>query len=319
MVEEISCVSPKLDFGNLPTITIASPWKIRHREYQPDQTVQPDGCGLTSVASASLSRYDNISRSQFLLSSDALVPMVQPTDFPDLNDPASLEILNGSGFRGIFIQRQMRPRAMVITEVTFQNSTQVPLVDHDHVVQAFSANTSDNPFRVAVLPRTSRRYRNLLDTQSIDSRREVMTIDPFTISYQVARHCFLRKRFDDLLSSPSGCGVFRNIEMQNTATVMREDNEDIQYPKLYGRNREEVDRDHLANVISKKRHPGLRRLSRLHGHQARYGPLRNLTSQFFQFAVYSWCSPCRIGDCHTVDERPDLRTGSWTTRLFRLG
>ena len=36
------------------------------------------------------SRYDNISRSQFLLSSDALVPMVQSADFPDLNDPASL-------------------------------------------------------------------------------------------------------------------------------------------------------------------------------------------------------------------------------------
>src|SRR6516162_11678984 len=108
----------------------------------------------------------------------------------------------------------MRPRPMVITEVTFQNSTQMPLVDHDHVVQAFSANTSDNPFRVAVLPRTSGRYRNLLDTQSIDSRREIMTIDAITISYQVARHGVVRKRFHDLLSSPSSCRVFRNIEMQ---------------------------------------------------------------------------------------------------------
>src|SRR5215471_18263393 len=179
----------------------------------------------------------------------------------------------------------MRPRAMVITEVTFQNSTQMPLVDHDHVVQAFSANTSDNPFRVAVLPRTSGRYRNLLDTQSIDSRREVMTIDPITISYQVARRCFLRKRFDDLLSSPSGCRVFSHIEMQNTPTVMRKDDDDIQHTQLYGRNREEVDRDHLANVISKERHPGLRRLSRLLGHQARHGPLRNLEPQFFS-------SPC---------------------------
>ena len=48
--------SPKLDFGDLPKITIASPWKIRHREYQPDQTVQPDGCGLTSVAPAQASQ-----------------------------------------------------------------------------------------------------------------------------------------------------------------------------------------------------------------------------------------------------------------------
>src|SRR5262245_21395805 len=42
--------------------------------------------------------------------------------------------------------------------------------------------------------------------------------------------------------------------MQNTPTVMREDDEDIQHTQLYGRNREEVDRDHLANVISKERH-----------------------------------------------------------------
>src|SRR5215813_5988325 len=149
--------------------------------------------------------------------------MVQSADFPDLNDPANPQILNGSEFGGILIQRQMRPRPMVITEVTFQYSPQMPLVDHDHVVQAFSANTSDNPFHIAVLPRTSGRYRNLLDTQSIDPCREIMTIDPITISYQVARHGFCRKRFHDLLSSPSGCRVFRNIEMQDAATVMRED------------------------------------------------------------------------------------------------
>src|SRR5215471_8874738 len=147
----------------------------------------------------------------------------------------------------------MRPRSMVITEVTFQYSTQMPLVDHNHVVQAFSANTSDNPFHIAVLPRTTGRYRNLLDTQSIDLCREIITIDPITISYQVARHHFFRQRFHDLLSSPSGCRAFRNIEMQDTATVMREDHEDVEYTKLYGWNREEVDRDHLADVISKKR------------------------------------------------------------------
>ena len=170
---------------------------------------------------------------------------------------------------------------MIITKVTFQNSPEMPLVDHDYVVQAFSANTSDNAFRIAVLPRTPGRYRNLLDTQSIHSCREIMPIDPITISYQVARHHFFRKRFHDLLSSPSGCRVFSDIEMQNTPTVMREDDEYIEHTELYGRNREEVDRDHLANVISKERHPGLRRLSRLLGHQARHGPLRNLEPQFF--------------------------------------
>ena len=208
---------------------------------------------------------------------------------------------------------------MVITEVTFQDATEMPLVDHDHMVQAFSANTSDHPFRIAVLPRTPSGYRNVLDTQSIDSCREIMTIDPITISYQVARRCFLRKRFDDLLRRPSSSRVFRHIEMQNTATVMRQDEEDIQHSELYGRNRKEVDRDYLADVISKKCHPGLRWPSCLLGHQARHGPFGNLESQLFQFTVYAWRSPGWISGCHSLDEFSDLRTRSGSAGLFRLG
>ena len=113
----------------------------------------------------------------------------------------------------------------------------MPLVYDDHVVQTFSANTPDNPFRIAVLPRTPGRYWHLSDTQSIHSCSENMPIDPITISYQVSRHSVVRKRFHDLLSSPIGGWVFRHIEMQNTATVMREDDEDIQHTELYGRNR----------------------------------------------------------------------------------
>src|SRR5215471_10855486 len=195
----------------------------------------------------------------------------------------------------------------------------MPLVYDDHVVQTFSANTPDHPFRVAVVPRTPGRCRHLSDTQSFHSCSENMPIDPITISYQVSRHSVVRKRFHDLLSSPIGGWVFRHIEMQNTATVMRQDDEDIKHTELDGRNRKEVDRDHLADVISKKRHPGLRRPSCLLGHQARHGPFGNLESQLFQFTVYAWCSPCWISGCHGKDEFPDLRTRSGSAGLFRLG
>src|SRR5215472_11731241 len=108
----------------------------------------------------------------------------------------------------------------------------MPLVHDDHVVQTFSTNTSDNPFRIAVLPRTPGRYRSLLDTQSIDSCREIMTIDPITISYQIAGHRVVGKRLHHLLCRPSSSRVFRHIEMQNSATVMGEDDENIQHTEL---------------------------------------------------------------------------------------
>src|SRR5215467_8927759 len=126
----------------------------------------------------------------------------------------------------------MRPRSVVITKVAFQNSPQMPFVDDDHVVQTFSANTPDNPFRIAVLPRTPCRYRHLSDTQTVHSCSENMPKDPITISYQVSRTSVVRKRFHDLSSSPIGGWVFRNIEMQNAATIMRRDDEDIQDSKL---------------------------------------------------------------------------------------
>src|SRR5262249_31989608 len=113
--------------------------------------------------------------------------------------------------------------------------------------------------------------------------------------------------------------VFGDIEMQNTATVVGEDDENIEHTELYGRDREEVDRYHLADVISKKRHPGLRWRSRLLGHQPRYRPFRNLKSQLSQFSMDSRCSPCWIGGGHRVDGFPDLGTGSWSGRVFRLG
>src|SRR5215831_12365309 len=167
----------------------------------------------------------------------------------------------------------------------------MPLIDHDDVVQAFSANASDHPFRIAVLPRTPGRYRNLPDTYSINSRGEVVSVDSITIAHQVARHSVVGKCLHELLCRSRGSRVFRDIEMQNTSTVMRKDNENVQHSELQSRNGEEVDRDHLADVISKKGHPGLRWLARLLGHPARHRTFRDREPQFFS-------SPCTRGAPH---------------------
>src|SRR5262245_38307553 len=161
----------------------------------------------------------------------------------------------------------------------------MPLIDHDDKVQAFSANASDHPFRIAVLPRTPSRYRNLPDTHSINSRGEVVSVDPITIAHQVARHSVVGKCLHELLCRPCGSRLFRDIEMQNTSTVMRKDDENVQHTELQSRNGEEVERDHLADVISKKGHPGLRWLARFLGHPARHRTFRDREPQFFQFTI----------------------------------
>src|SRR5215813_9413854 len=126
----------------------------------------------------------------------------------------------------------MRPRSMVTTKVTFQNLTQVPLVDHDHMVQAFSANTSDNPFRVAVLPRTPWCNENFFDTHSFDSRCEGIAVDSVAVPNHKPGSAVFRKCFDDLLCGPNRRGMLRDIEMQDTSTIMRKNNKDVQHPQL---------------------------------------------------------------------------------------
>src|SRR5262252_2870618 len=84
--------------------------------------------------------------------------------------------------------------------------------------------------------------------------------------------------------------VFGDIKLQDTPRSCARMTKTIQHSERYRRNREEVDGDHLANVISEKRRPGLRRLSRLLRHEARHGPFGNLKSQLFQFTVYAWRS-----------------------------
>ncbi len=44
---------------------------------------------------------------------------------------------------------------IVVVDVLAQESPQVPLVDHDHVIQQFASNGPDPALRGTVLPRTS--------------------------------------------------------------------------------------------------------------------------------------------------------------------
>jgi hypothetical protein len=82
------------------------------------------------------------------------------------------------------------------------------------------------------------------------------------------QYTILRKRFNDLLCGPDCRGVFSDIEVEHSAPVMREDYEDIQHTKLDRRNREEIDRYHLAHMIAEKTSSTFAMVSYLFWHQS---------------------------------------------------
>jgi hypothetical protein len=92
---------------------------------------------------------------------------VQPTHFWNLPDRAYLRPLDRPRQRTFHVQRPVRTPVMIILEITSQKPPQILLVQDNHVVQAFTANTPDQPLDVRILPRTPRGNHNFLDPQVV--------------------------------------------------------------------------------------------------------------------------------------------------------
>jgi len=126
----------------------------------------------------------------------------------------------------------------------------MPIIHDDDVVQALAANGSDDSLHETILPRTPRRGQNLPDAHSLNSRREAVTVDSIAISNQIPWRTVVRKRFNNLLHSPYGSGVFGDIEVQDATTVVCKNHEDIQHAELNCRDREEIDGNELPDMIA---------------------------------------------------------------------
>jgi len=45
------------------------------------------------------------------------------------------------------------PRAVVIADISLEDTAEVSLAEDDHMIEAFSADGTDQPLRISVLPR----------------------------------------------------------------------------------------------------------------------------------------------------------------------
>src|SRR5262245_13153891 len=178
----------------------------------------------------------------------------------------------------------MRAGFVIVAEVIFEQTAQVVVTDDDHMIQALATNASNHPLHIAVLPRTSRCDTNLLDAHSFNPRPEAFTVDSVAVADHEPRSTVFWKRFDDLLCSPNRRRILRHIEVDHAATIVRQDDEDIQNSQLNRCDRKEIDGYHLPDMISKERHPRLRGFP-VFGHQSRNGSLRNLKPEFQQFSM----------------------------------
>ena len=115
-----------------------------------------------------------------------LIMMMQPTYFWHFPDQSNLRLFNSPQLWTIHGLRPAREPVMIIAEVCGQEPPQMSLVQDGQVIQAFAANTPDEPLDVGVLPRTSWGNQHFFDSHVLQRLPKRDPIDPVPIAQ---RYC----------------------------------------------------------------------------------------------------------------------------------
>ena len=199
------------------------------------------------------------------------------------------------------------PRLLeTMNNTSLKKHPQTRLVEHDEMIQALAPNGPDQALNVRRLPWTSRSGEDFFRPHFSDALAEGFAVDSVTIPEQEARSCVPRKSLRELLCRPSSRGMVSHIEMDDSAALMGQHHEHKQNPESDCGNHEEIDRNHLLEMIVQESPPSLRRRFREADHVFANRGFGNLNAKFEQFAVHSGSSPKRIGLTHLPNEVPNF-------------
>src|SRR5437879_9455319 len=107
-----------------------------------------------------------------------------------------------------------------------------------------------------------------------------------------------------LLNNPSAGGIPSDIKVQDSPTIVTDDEETVEHTELDRGNREEVHRGDRFSVISKKGKPAFcwLRVSRSSFHPAGNRSFRDIETEHEKFAVDARCAPGGILCHHAKDQ-----------------
>jgi hypothetical protein len=78
--------------------------------------------------------------------------MMESPNFRYGDHLAAVRKMDRARVRAIPSERQMRAKTVVLLEITGQDAHQMLLVQDHHMIQAFAADTPDEPLHVGILP-----------------------------------------------------------------------------------------------------------------------------------------------------------------------
>jgi hypothetical protein len=129
---------------------------------------------------------------------------------------------------------------VVILDVLGQEPPQMSLVQDNHVVQAFTANTPDQPFDVGVLSRTPGGDYHFFDPYILHPLPKRGAVDMISVSQEIPWRLVPGECVHDLLRGPRRGGMLSDGNMDDPSAVMGYDQQDEQNFVCHGRHHKEI-------------------------------------------------------------------------------
>jgi len=120
---------------------------------------------------------------------------------------------------------------------------------NEDMVQTLPPGRTDEPLREGVLPWTERRGQHFTDSHVLNALPKWVTVDAIAIAEEIGRRAVLRERVDELLGGPGGGGMLGDVEVEDTAAVVGEHDQDEKDAEPSAGHDEEIDRDQVADMV----------------------------------------------------------------------
>src|SRR3989442_6036128 len=115
------------------------------------------------------------------------------------------------------------------------------LIEDDDVVQAFSADRADQAFGEGILLGGARGDEDLADAHVRDSASALVIIDRVPISEQILGRRFIGKSVEHLAGRRRGGRVVCDVDVDEFAAIVAEDDESKEQAESEGRDHEEIE------------------------------------------------------------------------------
>ena len=151
----------------------------------------------------------------------------------------------------------MRPPAIVVSDPFRQQATQMPFVERNDPIEAFTTRRADHSFAVGVCLR--RRHRRLEHLQSHRVERAVHSrpVDAVPVVHHEAVSGLTRHTRTKPLYRPFGSRMRGHVPVHDPTCTHVEHDEDVEQSEPCRHRDEEITREHVAGMVAHERVPRL--------------------------------------------------------------